>query len=60
MVEFKIVVNDTKTGKSHNIVVSGHHANSLICKTMHILDLYTEVIMTAVTVFLHPKCVWLQ
>ncbi len=32
MVEFKIIVNDTKTGKSHNIVVSGHHANSLIGK----------------------------
>ncbi len=35
MVEFKIVVNDTKTGKSHNIVVSGHHANSLIGKKIH-------------------------
>ena len=35
MVEFKIVVNDTKTGKSHNIVVSGHHANSLIGKKLH-------------------------
>ena len=32
MVEFKVVVNDTKHGKSHNIVVSGHHANSLIGK----------------------------
>ena len=32
MVEFKVVVNDTKTGKSHNIQVSGHHANSLIGK----------------------------
>ena len=32
MVEFKIVVNDTKNGKSHNILVSGHHANSLIGK----------------------------
>jgi len=32
MVEFKVVVNDTKSGKSHNIIVSGHHANSLIGK----------------------------
>jgi len=32
MVEFKVVVNDVKTGKSHNILVSGHHANSLIGK----------------------------
>jgi small subunit ribosomal protein S6e len=32
MVEFKVVVNDTKSGKSHNIQVSGHHANSLIGK----------------------------
>ena len=32
MVEFKIVVNDTKKGKSHNVQVSGHHANSLIGK----------------------------
>ncbi len=32
MVEFKVVVNDTKNGKSHNILVSGHHANSLIGK----------------------------
>jgi len=35
MVEFKIVVNDTKTGKSHNILVSGHHANSLIGKKVN-------------------------
>lgn len=35
MVEFKIVVNDTKTGKSHNIQVSGHHANSLIGKKIN-------------------------
>ena len=35
MVDFKIVVNDTKTGKSHNILVSGHHANSLIGKKIH-------------------------
>jgi small subunit ribosomal protein S6e len=32
MVEFKVVVNDTKTGKSHKVEVSGHHANSLIGK----------------------------
>jgi small subunit ribosomal protein S6e len=32
MVEFKVVVNDTKKGKSHNIQVTGHHANSLIGK----------------------------
>ncbi|MFO7677448.1 MAG: 30S ribosomal protein S6e [Thermoplasmatota archaeon] len=35
MVEFKVVVNDTKKGTSHNIVVSGHHANSLIGKKIH-------------------------
>jgi len=32
MVEFKVVVNDTKNGKSHQVEVSGHHANSLIGK----------------------------
>ena len=32
MVEFKVVVNDTKTGKSHQVQVSGHHANSLVGK----------------------------
>ena len=32
MVEFKVVVNDTKKGKSHQLQVSGHHANSLIGK----------------------------
>jgi len=32
MVEFKVVVNDTKNGKSHQIQISGHHANSLIGK----------------------------
>jgi small subunit ribosomal protein S6e len=32
MVEFKVVVNDVKVGKSYNIPVSGHHANSLIGK----------------------------
>ena len=29
MVEFKAIVNDVKTGKSYNVTVSGHHANSL-------------------------------
>jgi len=29
MVEFKTIVNDVKTGKSYNVKVSGHHANSL-------------------------------
>ena len=32
MVEFKVVVNDIKNGKSHQVPVSGHHANSLIGK----------------------------
>ena len=32
MVEFKVVVNDIKNGKSHQVVVTGHHANSLIGK----------------------------
>jgi len=32
MVEFKVVVNDVKKGKSHQVQVSGHHANSLIGK----------------------------
>jgi len=32
MVEFKVVVNDTKIGKTHQVQVSGHHANSLIGK----------------------------
>lgn len=35
MVEFKVVVNDTKTGKSHNVEVTGHHANSLIGKKIN-------------------------
>ncbi len=30
MVEFKAVINDVKTGKSYQVTVSGHHANSLI------------------------------
>ena len=32
MVDFKVVVNDTKKGNSHQLQVSGHHANSLIGK----------------------------
>ena len=32
MVDFKVVVNDTKNGKTHQVQVSGHHANSLIGK----------------------------
>ena len=32
MVEFKVVVNNTKNGRSHQVPVSGHHANSLIGK----------------------------
>lgn len=32
MVEFKVVINDTKNGKSHQVSVSGHHANSIIGK----------------------------
>lgn len=32
MVEFQVVVNDTKNGKSHKVQVEGHHANSLIGK----------------------------
>jgi small subunit ribosomal protein S6e len=34
MVEFKVVVNDEKGGKSYPISVSGHHANSLIGKKL--------------------------
>lgn len=34
MVDFKAIVNDVKTGKSYNITVSGHHANSLIGKNI--------------------------
>ena len=34
MAEFKVVVNDTKNGKSYQIPVSGHHANSLIGKKL--------------------------
>ena len=32
MVEFKVVINDIKNGKSHQVQVSGLHANSLIGK----------------------------
>ena len=32
MVEFKVVISDIKNGKSHQVQVSGHHANSLIGK----------------------------
>ncbi|KYK21308.1 30S ribosomal protein S6 [Thermoplasmatales archaeon SM1-50] len=35
MVEFKVVVNDIQSGKSYNIPVSGHHANSLIGKKIN-------------------------
>ncbi|MDY0293116.1 MAG: 30S ribosomal protein S6e [Candidatus Methanomethylophilaceae archaeon] len=34
MVEFKAIVNDVKTGRSYNVAVSGHHANSLIGKNI--------------------------
>jgi small subunit ribosomal protein S6e len=34
MVEFKAIVNDVKTGRSYNVAVSGHHANSLIGKSI--------------------------
>lgn len=29
MAEYKVVINDVKTGKSYNVAVSGHHADSL-------------------------------
>ena len=32
MVDFKVVVGDVKTGISHKVTVSGHHANSLVGK----------------------------
>lgn len=32
MVEFKAVINDVKTGRSYQVSVTGHHANSLIGK----------------------------
>ena len=32
MVEFKVVISDPKNGRTYNVQVSGHHANSLIGK----------------------------
>lgn len=32
MVEFKAVINDMKSGRSYQVTVEGHHANSLIGK----------------------------
>ena len=32
MAEYKAVVNDKKTGKSYNMTITGHHANSLTGK----------------------------
>jgi small subunit ribosomal protein S6e len=32
MVEFKAVINDGKSGKSYQVDVTGHHANSLVGK----------------------------
>ncbi len=34
MVDFKTVINDAKSGRSHNVAVTGHHANSLIGKSV--------------------------
>ena len=34
MVDFKAIVNDVKTGKSYNVTVSDHHANSMIGKSI--------------------------
>ena len=34
MAEYKAVINDKKTGKSYNMTVTGHHANSLIGKNL--------------------------
>lgn len=34
MVDFKAVINDVKSGRSYNVTVSGHHANSLIGKNI--------------------------
>ncbi len=34
MVEYKAVINDVKTGRSYNVVVTGHHANSLNGKSV--------------------------
>jgi small subunit ribosomal protein S6e len=32
MADFKVIVNDVKTGKSYNVAVSGYHAKSLTGK----------------------------
>jgi len=34
MVDFKVVLGDVKTGRSHKVTVSGHHANSLVGKNI--------------------------
>ena len=34
MVEYKAVINDVKTGRSYNVVVTGPHANSLNGKSV--------------------------
>ena len=34
MVDFKAVINDVKSGKSHKATISGHNANSLIGKNI--------------------------
>ena len=34
MVDFKVVVGDVRTGRSHKVTVSGHHANSLMGKNI--------------------------
>ncbi|MCL2143267.1 MAG: 30S ribosomal protein S6e [Methanomassiliicoccaceae archaeon] len=34
MVDFKVVVGDVRSGKSHKVTVSGHHANSLMGKNI--------------------------
>ncbi len=34
MTEFKAVINDPRDGKSYQTVVTGHHANSLIGRTI--------------------------
>ena len=34
MVDFKVVVGDVRTGRSHKVTVSGHHANSLTGKNI--------------------------
>ena len=34
MADFKAVINDVKSGKSHNVAVTGHNANSLVGKNI--------------------------